>query len=131
MADTQTCPCGSGRDYEACCEPCLKGKIHAATAEQLMRSRYTAYVMHDEGYLLATWHGSTRPQQLDPDTTETVKWTGLKIVSKHAGGVDDTQGVVEFVARYKVNGKAYRLHEGSRFVRQQDRWFYLDGELKP
>lgn len=130
MSETLLCPCGSGEDFNRCCGPCLQGAVPAATAEQLMRSRYTAYVNNNEDYLLATWHESTRPQQLELASETPNKWLGLKIVTKQAGGIQDNEGTVEFIARYKVNGKAHRLHEHSRFIRQQGQWFYLSGEQK-
>ncbi len=94
-----------------------------------MRSRYSGYVLAREDYLLRTWHESTRPETLDPGDVGKLHWLGLKIVRTEAGGPDDTRGVVEFVARYKVGGKAHRLHETSRFVRESGPWFYLDGTL--
>ena len=126
MSLQHACPCGSGDDFSRCCEPCLKGAALAKTAEQLMRCRYTAYVLHDAAYLLACWHDSTRPPQLDL-LSEPVNWIGLKIISTQAGQTDDHEGTVEFIARYKLNGKAYRLHERSRFIREQERWFYVGG----
>lgn len=128
MPKQHTCPCGSGHHYEQCCEPYLNGTSHAATAEALMRSRYTAHVLQDEACLLDSWHPSTRPQQLE-FLTEPVKWMGLKIISTWAGQADDDEGTVEFLARYKINGKACRLHETSRFVKEQGRWFYVDAEI--
>jgi len=95
-----------------------------------MRSRYCAYVNDEVEYLLASWHASTRPESLDVAHTQPDKWLGLKIVNTQAGTINDTQGAVEFIARYKQQGRAYRLHEVSRFVKQDDRWFYLDGELR-
>ena len=106
----------------------LSGDSLAVTAEQLMRSRYTAYTLQNEAYLLQTWHPSNRPPQLNL-ASEPVKWLGLKIIAAQAGQVEDATGTVEFVARYKVNGKAQRLAEKSRFVKEQGRWFYLDGEI--
>lgn len=95
-----------------------------------MRSRYSAFILVREEYLLRTWHESTRPGTLDlSGDAGTVNWLGLKIVRTEAGGPGDTRGVVEFVARYKVGGKAHRLHETSRFVREGGQWFYLDGTL--
>ncbi|MFZ1642012.1 MAG: YchJ family protein [Candidatus Contendobacter sp.] len=124
------CPCGSGQSYPACCGPYLDHEQPQATPEALMRSRYSAYVLVREEYLLRTWHQSTRPGKLDlSGDAGTVNWLGLKIVRVEAGGPDDTRGVVEFVARYKVGGKAHRLHETSRFVRENGQWFYLDGTL--
>ncbi len=91
-----------------------------------MRSRYTAYVLEREAYLLATWHADTRPTGLNFGEEPRPKWLGLAI--KRTGG-DERHAVVEFVARYKVNGRAFRLHETSRFERIDGRWFYRDGEL--
>lgn len=121
------CDCGSERDYAACCGAFHSGTRHAATAEQLMRSRYTAYVRGDERYLLDTWHASTRPAQLNLNQPPVPNWLGLKIIRTEAGKETDTTGIVEFVARYKVGGKAHRLHEVSRFVQEQGRWYYVEG----
>lgn len=96
-----------------------------------MRSRYSAYVRAHGDYLLRTWHDSTRPDHLDLSDAEAVTWLGLKIIRTEAGGPGDRQGVVEFVARYTVSGKAHRLVEISRFVREDGQWFYLDGTLPP
>jgi SEC-C motif-containing protein len=95
-----------------------------------MRSRYSAYVMALEPYLLATWHASTRPAQLDLAADEKAQWLGLEIKRQQDTG-NDTASVefVEFVARYKTGGRAHRLHETSRFVREEGRWYYIDGEF--
>ena len=120
------CPCGQAKDYAACC-----GKHHAGapapTAEALMRSRYSAYVLALEAYLLATWHASTRPPSLDLAQDEKTRWLGLEIKRHEATGSDSA--IVEFVARYKTAGRAQRLHEVSRFLREDGRWYYLDGEF--
>jgi len=94
-----------------------------------MRSRYTAFTRQDEAYLLQSWHPSTRPPTLAFDQQQPVKWLGLKIIQKQAGREDDDTGTVEFIARYKVNGKAQRLHEISQFVRESGRWVYLQGKM--
>lgn len=112
-----------------CCLPYITGEKIAATAEALMRSRYTAYVNDEYDYLVNTWHVSTRPATLDLDDTRPDKWLGLKIVNTTAGGVTDTGGEVEFIAKYKFKGKAYRLHEKSRFLKEAGKWYYLDGEI--
>ena len=91
-----------------------------------MRSRYTGFVMRDEPYLLATWHPDTRPSRVQLD--EKQRWLGLRIRAADAVGTDETMGTVEFVARFKVDGRGHRLHEISRFEKIDDRWFYLDGE---
>jgi len=120
------CPCGSGLAYPACC-----GRWHAGaaapTAEALMRSRYSAFVLGLAPYLLATWHASTRPGTLDLDEAGATKWLGLEI--KRAGQQDENHATVEFVARYRIAGRGHRLHELSRFVREDGRWFYVDGDV--
>lgn len=90
-----------------------------------MRSRYSAFVNGQSDYLLTTWHASTRPPlvELDPDQ----QWIGLRILSTRNGGNQDAEGEVEFVAGYKLNGRAYKLHERSRFSREAGRWVYVDG----
>jgi SEC-C motif-containing protein len=128
MAKLSTaCPCGSGKPYAECCAQYLDGAVAAPTAESLMRSRYTAYTLAREDYLLATWHASTRPQHLELAEDAPAKWLGLE-VRRHEQQ-DDTHAIVEFVARHKVQGRAYRLHETSRFVREAGRWFYVDGDI--
>lgn len=120
------CPCGSGQAYDTCCAPLHQG-TPAATAEALMRSRYSAYVFGIEPYLLATWHASTRPPTLDLAAGPPCQWIGLKVVNHRSTGVDSAE--VEFIARYKVGGRAHRLQERSRFRREKDRWYYVDGEF--
>ena len=92
-----------------------------------MRSRYTAYTLGREDYLLATWHASTRPAQLGLAQEPPGKWLGLEV--KRHEQLDEHHALVEFVARYKVGGRAHRLHETSRFVCEEGRWFYVDGEI--
>lgn len=92
----------------------------------MMRSRYSAYVLKLEAYLLATWHPGTRPAALDL-THDNTKWLGLEIKNHHTESAE--QASVEFVARYKIGGRAARLHEISRFRREDGRWFYVDGEF--
>ena len=92
-----------------------------------MRSRYTAYTLLREDYLLATWYASTRPDKLGLADEPQGKWLGLEI--KRHQQQDDTHAIVEFVARHKIGGRAYRMHEVSHFVREDDRWFYVNGEV--
>ena len=89
-----------------------------------MRSRYSAYALGLIDYLLATWHASTSPGELELPPT---KWLGLEV--RHAAATQDA-GVVEFVARYRVDGRAHRLHETSRFVREAGAWYYIDGQVQ-
>jgi len=91
-----------------------------------MRSRYSAYVLGNEPYLLATWHAATRPVSLELDRDGTTKWLGLEVRHHAHGGAN--AATVEFVARYKIGGRAARMHETSRFVREGDRWYYVDGD---
>ncbi len=119
------CPCGT-KDYATCCAPYHLG-APAPDAQALMRSRYSAYVLQLEAYLLATWHASTRPEELEL-LADHSKWLGLEI--KRHELQSPQHATVEFVARYKIAGRAYRLHELSRFVREDGRWYYLDGDFK-
>jgi len=118
------CPCG-GNAYAQCC-----GRFHqgapAATAEQLMRSRYSAYALGLMEYVHRTWHPSTRPPLDELTHDPAAKWLGLEVRQQQENG---DQATVEFVARYKIGGRAHRLHETSRFVRENGRWFYIDGSM--
>ena len=120
------CPCGSGVALDACCARWHRTQ-QAPTAEALMRSRYSAYVLRNEPYLLATWHASTRPGSVDFEAG--TKWLGLSVKSARDTGPDRAE--VEFVARYRVaGGSAVRVHECSRFVREDGRWLYVDGDQR-
>jgi len=92
-----------------------------------MRSRYSAFVLGDEGYLRQSWAPESLPDE--PLLDAAVKWLGLTILSTEAGGEQDQTGVVTFVACYKVNGRAGRMQERSRFVREQGLWRYFDGDV--
>ena len=123
------CPCNASVPYAACCQPLHEGRAPAASAEALMRSRYSAYVLGLRDYLLASWHPDTRPDALDLDDTPGLRWLGLDVKRHEDGG--DGSAVVEFVARHRVGGgTAKRLHEVSRFARIDGRWVYVDGEFK-
>jgi len=122
-----SCPCCSNKDYTKCCGLYLNGNTPAPTAEALMRSRYSAYTLLREDYLLATWHASKRPEQLGLAEEASSKWQGLEVKRHEKQGAD--HAIIEFVARYKINGRTFRLHEVSRFVRENGRWFYVDGDL--
>lgn len=94
-----------------------------------MRSRYTAYTLGNETYLLNTWHASTRPASLGLGEQPAPKWTGLEVLRHEQP--DDTHAVVAFIARYKINGRAFKLQETSRFVKKNGRWFYVDAVTEP
>lgn len=123
------CPCGRTghkgqvQALDDCCSLLHAGQA-APDAERLMRSRYSAFVRGDVSYLLATWHSSQRPAELTLETGG--KWLGLEIKHHQVTGADTAE--VEFVARFRVRGKAVRQHERSRFVREDGRWFYVDGD---
>ncbi len=134
MNDVLMCPCGrvfaQGKkarplSFSACCGPYLDqpDTLPAPDAEALMRSRYSAFVLGRRDYLLATWHASTRPADLTLDPA--AQWLGLDVRSHRLLDADHAE--VEFVARYREAGRAVRLHERSRFVREQAHWFYVDG----
>ena len=130
MADDRSsapCPCGRPRAYAACCGRWHAGPQHlqAPTAEDLMRSRYSAYVHDLPDYLRATWHPSTRPAALAPNPPG-LRWLGLELRRHTVQDAD--HATVDFVARSKLGGRAERLHEISRFVREGGQWFYVDGQ---
>ena len=121
------CPCDSGQAYVDCCGAWHLGLLqglHAPTPEALMRSRYSAYVLGLIDYLLATWHPATAPGELE---LPPLKWLGLEVLLAQSTA---QAGVVEFVARCRENGRAQRMHETSRFVREQGRWYYVDGIIE-
>lgn len=123
--DTLTpCPCGNPAGYSQCCGPLHEGAI-AASAEQLMRSRYSAYVLDEIDYLMQTWHPDIRPSRLEPNEPGT-RWLGLEV--RHHVHLDVDHAIVEFVARVRIHGRASRIHETSRFVREDGRWMYVDAE---
>jgi SEC-C motif domain protein len=121
---TNACPCG-GASYANCCQPYHLGAV-APNAERLMRSRYSAYVQQNHDYLLATWHPDTRPSSLDL-TTPSIQWLSLNI--KHSQTITPQQASVEFIAKYKINGRAERMHEISQFRKVDERWLYVDGQF--
>ena len=148
--DGWECPCGSGALLRACCGrylacvaqdrvPAAEATVHdaavaaavlgagAPTAEALMRSRYTAFVLRDAAYLLATWATSTRPENLS--TSATTIWKRLLIQDTVAGGPEEARGEVAFTAAYTDGGGRGRQQERSRFERADGRWVYVDGDV--
>jgi SEC-C motif domain protein len=119
------CPCGTGLPHAECCGRLHDGTVTAATAEQLMRSRYSAFALGDAGYLLGTWHPTTRPRSLEIDRD--VRWTGLDVLATTGGSLMSSEGTVEFRAHYVSGRTAGAQHENSRFVRDGGQWRYLDG----
>lgn len=122
------CPCGNLRPYADCCGRFHSGE-NADTPQQLMRSRYSAFVLRLPDYLLASWHPDTRPETLELADTDQLRWLGLDIRSKQLGA-SGLRARVEFIARYRESGGPVQMrHEISRFVREDGRWYYVDSEF--
>jgi len=118
------CPCHSGQAFDLCCARFITQDELPAYAEQLMRSRYTAYVLADIEYLEATWHSDFRPVELALD--DDIRWLGLEVLDCEQRG---QRATVEFEARLLAQGQVDAIHENSAFVRLQGRWLYTDGEV--
>jgi len=125
------CPCGSGRTYEECCEPVITGEAPAATAEALMRARYSAYVTEEIDFLLESLHPDHRAEH----DAEAVRnwaagsdWHGLQILDAEAGGPEDDTGRVEFACEYTFEDKDHVHHEVGHFARHQGRWYFVEGD---
>ncbi len=126
MVNTNTCPCGTNKTYNDCCKALHQGLKVASTAEELMRSRYTAYVKKLKDYLLSTWHPSQRAAMDDLSFEPGLRWTGLKVTGTKAGLESDTEGEVEFIASYRYHNhdQPDQLKEHSRFIKEDGRWYY-------
>jgi SEC-C motif-containing protein len=125
------CPCNPSNTYSDCCEPILKGKQIALTAEQLMRSRYTAFVLADINYLMVSHHPRTRPLKEKKSIlqwTKSVQWIKLEVLNTLNGQENDSTGYVEFKAYFMEKGKVECIHENSFFVKEKGKWFYKDGK---
>jgi SEC-C motif-containing protein len=118
------CPCLSGNAYLPCCGRLHRGEATAATAEILMRSRYAAFAVGDADYLLRSWHPRTRPVDLELDPA--VRWLRLDIDRTVKGGLLDTDGIVEFTAYSRLDGRRLQQHEVSRFEKVDGSWLYVD-----
>ncbi|NEO82833.1 MAG: YchJ family protein [Spirulina sp. SIO3F2] len=128
------CPCGSQQSLSQCCAPYLQEQRRAATAEQLMRSRYSAYCTKNIDYLVKTHYPDYRQpnsRRQIAATANSVKWLGLTVIATERGQPDDQTGVVEFVALFQDGKQAVQLHERSRFHKEKGRWFYLEGDILP
>lgn len=125
-----SCPCGSGLAGPECCEPIIEGRRRAATAEQLMRARYTAYTTAAMDFLNGSLHPDAREGH-DPeaarDWAENSEWLGLEVIATEAGGADDETGTVEFAATYTHEGELQRYHEIATFTRLDGAWYFSDG----
>jgi SEC-C motif-containing protein len=127
-----SCPCGSGTAFSACCEPIINGARTAETAEQLMRARYTAYVTAAMDFLFSSTHPGHRKDYDHTGTkawAENSEWLGLEIIGTTRGGPDDAEGEVEFIARFKEKGASRSHHECAQFKREKGVWHFTDGRL--
>jgi SEC-C motif-containing protein len=125
-----TCPCGTELTYEECCGPIIDGTQNASSAEQLMRSRYTAYAKQDIGYILSSLHPKHREGFDEKGTRQWAKnsqWQNLEIVNTSGGGEDDTEGFVEFIATYTEGGAKKEHHEVASFKKDDGKWYFVDG----
>lgn len=123
------CPCGSGKAYSKCCKIYHDGNP-APSAEELMRARYSAYCLLNKNYLIHTWHPGSRPKRIHLGEESGVHWLKLEILRTEQGGVNDKMGIIEFKAFYEMEGKTGYLHETSNFVKEDNQWYYFDGEIE-
>ncbi|MBE08671.1 MAG: hypothetical protein CMM35_00045 [Rhodospirillaceae bacterium] len=122
------CPCGSGAVIEVCCGPIVDGKVLALTAEALMRSRYTAFVLGDLVHIERTYAQEKRELGKTSSFERDIEWVKLEILDKVGGGKEAATGIVEFAAHYQLNGRKGVHHERSNFRRDRGCWVYVDGE---
>jgi len=133
MKKFDKCPCGSGAPFETCCGGILSGRRKADTAEQLMRSRYTAYVMKKVDYLVQTTHPDSRTDDLEKSIRtwmRQVEWLKLHVVATEGGSVTDETGHVEFMAEYLTDSGPGRHHECSVFEELEGEWYYVGEETE-
>ena len=124
------CPCGSDFSYKDCCEPLIKGEDEARTAEQLMRSRYTAFAQTETEYIFITTHPDQRKNYDHKDTLNWSKkseWHKLEILETKKGKIEDEEGEIEFIAYFSQNGVKKRHHENSIFRKLNGKWYFVDG----
>ncbi|MGR9107685.1 MAG: YchJ family protein [Gammaproteobacteria bacterium] len=125
------CRCGSGLPYPECCGPLHDGSVHALTAEQLLRSRFSAYALRNANYLMGTWDPVSRPAQIDfSEEDNPVEWVCLEILRCKKGAATDRKGIIEFKAYSLVDGNERMMHEVSQFRKIENRWFYCEGEIR-
>lgn len=128
MNDPSRCPCGRPQPFERCCGPYLRGEAFPETAEALMRSRYTAYARREVDYLLDTHAPRDEGRRAAIVAwAERAEFVGLEVVGTEAGLAEDQTGVVEFIARTREAGTEQLHRERSRFLKQDGRWFFIDG----
>jgi len=124
-----TCPCCSGKSFSDCCKPIIEDQSKAFTAEQLMRSRYTAFTLADNQYLSKSWAEQTRPKEINAENSG-IQWLSLEVLQCEDGGRQNSEGFVSFTARFLSSGHLCSLHEKSSFIKEDELWYYLDGETR-
>jgi SEC-C motif-containing protein len=130
----ESCPCGNDKPYSECCQPLIEGERVADTAEALMRSRYTAHAKKAFDYIFDTTYPANREESDRQGTaawSRKLDWQRLEVCRVEQGGPEDTTGTVEFIARYRKNGKAFDHREIAEFVREDNRWYFKDGQPPP
>lgn len=125
----QQCPCCSTKLFSGCCGPVIQDQSRAKTAEQLMRSRYTAFTQANNEYLMNSWAMETRPQEISTED-DAIQWLGLEVLECENGSANDREGFVRFTARFLSSGHLCCLHESSHFIKEDGLWYYLDGETQ-
>lgn len=127
----QVCPCGSGKMYSCCCQPIIENRVEAVTAEELMRSRYSAFTFANVDYLMKSWHSKMRNLKEKKDIRDwarSVRWIKLEILEIKAGQANDVEGWVSFKAFYEENRQLKQIFEHSFFERECKRWVYSSGK---
>lgn len=127
------CPCGLKKEYADCCEPIIKGRVKASTAEALMRARYSSYVKHEIDFIADSCVRDEGKNNIDLDETrkwsEESEWLGLTIHGTQKGGTSDTEGTVDFSAFYIRDGLKDEHRELAKFKKVNGEWFYADGSV--
>ena len=132
MSETNPCPCGSGKEYPACCEYYITGERNAPTAEALMRARYSAYVRTEIEFLCETLHPKHRDdhdEKVTREWSESSEWLGLQVLATEEGTERDEYGTVEFIATYAANGRTTDHHEIARFAKDKGIWYFVEGQV--
>ncbi|MGF1901495.1 YchJ family metal-binding protein [Aliivibrio sifiae] len=132
MSKANHCPCGTKKNYSVCCEPIHNNHELAKTPELLMRSRYSAHVKQLPQYIIDTYHASCHAEEFREGIEESIAldWRKLKVISFNLSKTNDNEGFVSFKATYSENGQLHQLKEHSRFLKENGKWYYVDGEIE-
>ena len=132
MSKVNHCPCGNKKNYSICCEPIHNSHELAKTPELLMRSRYSAHVKKLTQYIIDTYHPSCHAQEFKDGIEESIEldWRKLNVISSHLSDTTDDEGFVSFKATYSEHGRLHQLKEHSRFIKENGKWYYIDGDIE-